>query len=43
MNVSRAAAKNKFKMVQVEIARKDDFGKNDKTFIVNTHLGEILN
>lgn len=20
-----------------------DFGKNDKTFIINTHLGEILN
>jgi nonsense-mediated mRNA decay protein 3 len=29
--------------VQVEIARKEDFGTNDKTFIVNTHLGEILN
>jgi nonsense-mediated mRNA decay protein 3 len=29
--------------VQVEIARKEDFGKNDRTFIVNTHLGEILN
>jgi len=43
MNVSRAAAKQKFKMVQVEVARKSDFGKNDKTFIVNTHLGEILN
>lgn len=30
-------------MVQVEIARKCDFGVNDKTFIVNTHLGETLN
>jgi nonsense-mediated mRNA decay protein 3 len=30
-------------MVQVEVARASDFGKNDKTFIVNTHLGEILN
>lgn len=30
-------------MVQVEIARKSDFGKNDRTFIVNTHLGETLN
>jgi nonsense-mediated mRNA decay protein 3 len=29
--------------VQVEIARKEDFGTNDKTFIVNSHLGEILN
>jgi len=25
------------------VARKADFGVNDKTFIVNTHLGEILN
>jgi nonsense-mediated mRNA decay protein 3 len=41
--VSKAAVKQKFKMVQVEIARAADFGKNDKTFIVNTHLGEILN
>ena len=23
--------------------RKEDFGVNDKTFIVNTHLGSILN
>jgi len=23
--------------------RKEDFGVNDRTFIVNTHLGEILN
>lgn len=30
-------------MVQVEIARKEDFGQNDKTFIVNTHLGEFIN
>lgn len=30
-------------MVQVELARKSDFGKNDRTFIVNTHLGETLN
>jgi nonsense-mediated mRNA decay protein 3 len=43
VNVSRAAARQKFKMVQVEVARATDFGKNDKTFIVNTHLGEILN
>jgi len=27
----------------VEVARASDFGKNDRTFIVNTHLGEILN
>jgi nonsense-mediated mRNA decay protein 3 len=30
-------------MVQVEVARASDLGKNDKTFIINTHLGEILN
>lgn len=30
-------------MVQVELARASDFGVNDKTFIVNTHLGEFLN
>ena len=43
VNVSRAAAKQKFKMVQVEVARVSDFGVNDRTFIINTHLGEILN
>ena len=30
-------------MVQVEVARSIDFGRNNKTFIVNTHLGEVLN
>ncbi|CDW73854.1 UNKNOWN [Stylonychia lemnae] len=43
VNVSRAAAKQRFKMVSVEIQRKDDYGKNDLTFTVNTHLGEVLN
>ncbi len=43
VNVSRAAAKQRFKMVQVEVARVEDFGHNDRTFIVNTHLGEVLN
>jgi len=42
-NSSRAAIRQKFRQVQVEIARKEDFGVNDRTFIVNTHLGEILN
>jgi hypothetical protein len=42
-NSSRAALKQRFRQVQVEIARKEDFGVNDKTFVVNTHLGEILN
>ncbi len=40
--MSRAAKLHKFKMVQVELARAEDFGKNDTTFIVNTHLGDIL-
>ena len=43
VTTSRMAAKNKFKMIQVEIARKDDYGSNDKTFIANTHLGEFVN
>ena len=42
-NSSRAAIRQKFRQVQVEVARTADFGKNDTTFIVNTHLGEILN
>jgi len=25
------------------VARASDYGHNDKTFVVNTHLGEILN
>lgn len=27
----------------MEVARKEDFGVNDRTFIINTHLGEVLN
>eukprot|EP00347_Sterkiella_histriomuscorum_P005896 403354861 len=42
-NVSRAAAKQKFKMVSVEVQRKEDYGINDTTFSINTHLGETLN
>jgi nonsense-mediated mRNA decay protein 3 len=42
VSTSRAAARNKFRMVQVEVARKSEFGKNDTTFIINTHLGEHL-
>lgn len=42
-NSSRAAIRQKFRQVAVEVARKEDFGVNDKTFIVNTHLGDILN
>ena len=42
-NTSRAAIRQKFRQVQVELMRKADFGVNDTTFTVNTHLGEILN
>ena len=27
----------------MEVARKEDFGVNDRTFIINTHWGEVLN
>ena len=30
-------------MVKVEIARSSEFGVNNRTFIVHTHLGEFLN
>ena len=30
-------------MVRVELARADEFGTNNKTYIVNTHLGQFLN
>jgi nonsense-mediated mRNA decay protein 3 len=30
-------------MVEVEIARACDYGVNDQTFVVNTHLGAVLN
>jgi len=43
MNDSRAALKQKFKLVRLEIARKEDFGVNSTTFWVNCHLGESLN
>lgn len=41
-NTSKAAIRQNLRQVQVELARKEDFGVNDKTIIVNTHLGEIL-
>lgn len=43
VETSRAAARNKFRMVQVELARASEFGKTDRTFIVHTHLGEFIN
>lgn len=43
-SVSRATIKQKFKMVEVEVCRKSEYGtENAQTFIVNTHLGEYLN
>jgi hypothetical protein len=30
-------------MVRIEIAREREFGVNDNSFIVNTHLGEHIN
>ena len=42
-NTSRAAARQKFKMVRLELCRPNEFGQPDKTFIVNTHLGDIIN
>jgi nonsense-mediated mRNA decay protein 3 len=41
-NDSRAALKQKFKQIKLEIARKSDFGVNDQTFFVNCHLGELI-
>ena len=43
VDTTRAAAKNKFKMVRLELARASDFGQSDKTFTANTHLGEFIN
>lgn len=32
----------KFQLAEVELARAADFGKNDQTFFVKTHLGNVL-
>jgi nonsense-mediated mRNA decay protein 3 len=43
-SVSRATIKQKMKMVQVEVCRKEEYGTIDcQVFIVQTHLGEHLN
>ena len=43
-SVSRATIKQKFKMVQVEVCRKAEFGNTDmQTYNIRTHLGEHLN
>lgn len=41
-SMSRAASRQKFHMVEVEVMRKQDFGVNEKRFIVKTHLGMHL-
>ena len=43
MNDSRAALKQKFKLLKVQVVRKQDFGNADKAHWVNCHLGELLN
>ena len=43
VTTSRAAARQKFRMVRLEIARESEFGVNDRTFHVMTHLGEVIN
>jgi len=30
-------------MVRLEVVRASEFGQDDKSFIVNTHLGEFIN
>ena len=43
MNDSRAAIKQRFKLVRLQVARATDFGVNDKSYSVNCHLGEHIN
>ena len=40
---SRAAKRERFRCVQVELRRVSDLGKNDNSYLVHTHLGEVLN
>jgi len=30
-------------MVRLEVVRASEYGEDDKTFIVNTHLGNVVN
>lgn len=41
--MSRAAVKQKFNMIEVEACRSKEFGEEDSTFTVQTHLGNQLN
>ncbi|CAG9463969.1 unnamed protein product [Pedinophyceae sp. YPF-701] len=36
-------ASKKYALADVQVARASDFGRNDHTFIVRTHLGNVLN
>jgi len=42
-NESKAAKRERFRFVQVELVRASDFGQNGKSYLVYTHLGEVLN
>jgi len=42
MNDSRAAIKQKFKLVRLQLVRKADFGISEETIWVNCHLGELI-
>ena len=42
VNTSKAAARQKFKMARLEVVRASEYGQSDKSFIVNTHLGEFI-
>jgi len=43
VTTSRAAAKQNFQMVRVELQRASEYGNNNRTFMVHTHLGQFLN
>ncbi|KDP32452.1 hypothetical protein JCGZ_13377 [Jatropha curcas] len=38
----RSVGSSKYKLVDAQVARRSDFGKNNKIFHVRTHLGHIL-
>ena len=42
-NETKAIRRENFRCVQVELKRVSDIGKNEDSYLVNTHLGEVLN
>jgi nonsense-mediated mRNA decay protein 3 len=42
-NETKAIRRENFRCIQVELKKASDIGKNEDTFLVHTHLGEILN